>query len=241
MAKRVGGDKWMFFTTVLLVVVGLAMVFSASAVVAQERYHSPYTFVGKQALWALAGLAAMLLLSRIDYTLYKSPRFIYPALSVTTFCWCWSFLSRLAQHPPLDSLRRLLHLPAVGDRQARAGPLPGLVSLHPARQNAATGDTLAARHPHSAGFYRSDRLPARPGHRAGSGRRHRHDAVSGRHGLEVPGRRRRRHAARSGLRCFSGFPGASSASRSSTFFCIQSAISRISRRRGPPATTPASR
>ena len=34
MAERVGVDKWMFFTTLLLVVVGLAMVFSASAVVA---------------------------------------------------------------------------------------------------------------------------------------------------------------------------------------------------------------
>src|SRR5579875_1368394 len=38
MAKRVGVDKWMFFTTLLLVVAGLVMVFSASAVVAQERY-----------------------------------------------------------------------------------------------------------------------------------------------------------------------------------------------------------
>jgi cell division protein FtsW len=85
MAKRVGGDKWIFFTTVLLIVVGLAMVFSASAVVAQEKYHSPYTFVGKQALWALAGLVALLFLSRLDYTLYKSPRFIFSALSVTTF------------------------------------------------------------------------------------------------------------------------------------------------------------
>ena len=40
MAKRVGVDKWLFFTTLLLVVAGLVMVFSASAVVAQERYHS---------------------------------------------------------------------------------------------------------------------------------------------------------------------------------------------------------
>ncbi|MGA3011154.1 MAG: putative peptidoglycan glycosyltransferase FtsW [Terracidiphilus sp.] len=83
MAKRAGVDKWMFFITVLLIVAGLAMVFSASAIMAQERYHSPYTFVGKQALWALLGLAALLILSRIDYTIYKSPRFIYPALSVT--------------------------------------------------------------------------------------------------------------------------------------------------------------
>jgi cell division protein FtsW len=31
------------------------------------------------------GVAVLLLLSRIDYNLYKSPRFIYPALCVTTF------------------------------------------------------------------------------------------------------------------------------------------------------------
>jgi cell division protein FtsW len=86
MAKRVGGDKWIFFTTVLLVAVGLAMVFSASAVVAdQGKYHSPYAFVGKQALWALAGLVALLFLSRLDYSIYKSQRFIFSALSVTTF------------------------------------------------------------------------------------------------------------------------------------------------------------
>ncbi len=82
MAKRVGVDKWIFFTTLLLVSVGLAMVFSASAVVAQERYHSPYMYVGRQALWALGGVLSMIVLMRVDYTRYKSPRFIYTALSV---------------------------------------------------------------------------------------------------------------------------------------------------------------
>ncbi|MGA7832774.1 MAG: putative lipid II flippase FtsW [Terracidiphilus sp.] len=85
MAKRAGVDKWMFFTTVLLIVVGLAMVYSASAVMAQERYHSEFAFVGKQAGWALAGLAVLLLLSHLDYSVYKSPRFIYSALSITIF------------------------------------------------------------------------------------------------------------------------------------------------------------
>jgi cell division protein FtsW len=85
MAKRAGVDKWMFFTTVLLIVVGLAMVYSASAVMAQERYHSEFAFVGKQAGWALAGLAVLLLLSHLDYSVFKSPRFIYSALSITIF------------------------------------------------------------------------------------------------------------------------------------------------------------
>ncbi len=79
MAKRVGVDKWIFFTTLLLIVAGLVMVFSASAVVAQERYHSPYTFVGKQAAWALLGVLTMVVLMRVDYRHYNSPKFIYPA------------------------------------------------------------------------------------------------------------------------------------------------------------------
>jgi cell division protein FtsW len=82
MAARVGVDKWLFFVTLLLVVVGLAMVFSASAVVAQERYHSEFTYVGRQAGWALCGILAMLALMRVDYRIYNSTRFVYPALCV---------------------------------------------------------------------------------------------------------------------------------------------------------------
>ena len=85
MAKRVGVDKWMFFITLLLIVAGLVMVFSASAVMAQERYHSPYTFVGKQAIWALGGVLALLILMNVDVNHYKSPRFMIPALCITLF------------------------------------------------------------------------------------------------------------------------------------------------------------
>jgi cell division protein FtsW len=84
MAKLVGSDKWIFFTTLLLTVAGLVMVFSASAVVAQERFHSPYSLVVKQAVCALAGVLALVILMRVDYRIYNSPRFIYPALCVTT-------------------------------------------------------------------------------------------------------------------------------------------------------------
>jgi len=83
MAKRVGVDKWLFFTTLSLVVVGLTMVFSASAVMAQARFGSPYTFLGRQALWALIGVIAMVLLMRIDYRRYNSKRFVYVAMAVT--------------------------------------------------------------------------------------------------------------------------------------------------------------
>lgn len=94
MAKRVSVDKWIFFTTLILVVVGLAMVFSASAVVAQERFHSPYAFVGRQAGWAVGGVLCMVFLMKIDYSRYNSPRFIYPALSITTLLLVMVFFFR---------------------------------------------------------------------------------------------------------------------------------------------------
>ena len=43
MAKRVGVDKWLFGVTVLLVFIGLLMVFSASAVMAQDLPVIPVT------------------------------------------------------------------------------------------------------------------------------------------------------------------------------------------------------
>jgi cell division protein FtsW len=42
MAKRVGVDKWLFGVVLLLVLFGLVMVFSASAVMAQSSLGSPY-------------------------------------------------------------------------------------------------------------------------------------------------------------------------------------------------------
>ena len=71
MAKRIGVDKWLFFTTLALVVTGLAMVFSASAVVDQEKYHSAYTFIFTQGIWAAVGVLAMLVLMHADINRYN--------------------------------------------------------------------------------------------------------------------------------------------------------------------------
>jgi cell division protein FtsW len=94
MAKRIGVDKWIFFTTLTLVVVGLAMVFSASAIVAQEHFHSPYTLLIRQAGWAVAGVLCMVVLMSVDYSHYNSPRFIFPALAVTTVLLVMVFFFR---------------------------------------------------------------------------------------------------------------------------------------------------
>src|SRR5579875_2228166 len=83
MAKRVGVDKWLFGTVLLLVLFGLVMVFSASAVMAKATLGSPYAYVSKQAIWALLGLVALFILMRIPYRRYNNPKLIFPLMAIT--------------------------------------------------------------------------------------------------------------------------------------------------------------
>ena len=92
MAKRVGVDKWLFGATLVLVVIGLLMVFSASAVMAKERFGSPYAFVIRQSLWAVFGLTAMVLLMRVDYRRYNKPNVVFPAVAVSVLLLLVAFL-----------------------------------------------------------------------------------------------------------------------------------------------------
>jgi cell division protein FtsW len=84
MAKRVSVDRWLFTVTMLLVFVGVVMVFSASAVMARERFGSPYAFLSKQLIWAVAGLAAMVVTMRVDYRRYKHPALVFSLMGLTT-------------------------------------------------------------------------------------------------------------------------------------------------------------
>jgi cell division protein FtsW len=84
MAKRVSVDRWLFTVTMLLVFVGLVMVFSASAVMARERFGSPYAFLLKQLVWAAAGLVAMVVAMRVDYRRYQHPALVFSFLGMTT-------------------------------------------------------------------------------------------------------------------------------------------------------------
>ncbi|MEO6911965.1 MAG: putative lipid II flippase FtsW [Edaphobacter sp.] len=94
MAKRVGVDKWLFGVVLLLVLFGLVMVFSASAVMAKSQFGSPYYFVVRQSIWAGVGMVALVLLMRIDYRHYNNPKFVFPAIAVTMLLLVGVFASR---------------------------------------------------------------------------------------------------------------------------------------------------
>jgi cell division protein FtsW len=94
MAKRVGVDKWLFGVVLLLVLFGLVMVFSASAVMAKSQFGSPYFFMIRQSIWAGFGMIALIILMRIDYRHYNNPKVVFPAIAVTMLLLVGVFASR---------------------------------------------------------------------------------------------------------------------------------------------------
>jgi cell division protein FtsW len=112
MAKRVGVDKWLFGTVLLLVLFGLVMVFSASAVMAKATLGSPYAYVSKQAGFALAGMIALFTLMRVDYRKYNNPKLIFPLMAVTALLLLAVFVMA-----GMNGAHRWVRLPGLGTLQ----------------------------------------------------------------------------------------------------------------------------
>ena len=78
MPRKVTPDMWLFGVAVMLLSAGVVMVYSASAVVAADRFGDPYFFLKRQLFWALLGSVGMLVAVRVDYR--RLERFVLPAL-----------------------------------------------------------------------------------------------------------------------------------------------------------------
>jgi cell division protein FtsW len=98
MAKRVSVDGWLFTVTLLLIFLGLVMVFSASAVLAKERYGSGYFFLYRQMGWATGGILAMVLAMKTDYRRYKHPAVVFSLLGLTALMLISVFFLDRAHH-----------------------------------------------------------------------------------------------------------------------------------------------
>ncbi len=66
----------------VLVLFGALMVFSASAVMAQQRYGTSYYFLMRQLAWATLGFGLMVAAMHFDYRRLARPTVIFPALGV---------------------------------------------------------------------------------------------------------------------------------------------------------------
>jgi cell division protein FtsW len=109
MARKLKSDKLLFTAMLLLVCASVVMVYSASAVIAMERYHQPNLFLFKQATWVLLGLAVMPIVMRIDYRNYRQPIVIWTALGLVVFA-----LVGVLFGPRINGARRWFGVAGVG-------------------------------------------------------------------------------------------------------------------------------
>ncbi len=93
MARTLKSDKALFLATILLVCASVVMVYSASAVQANDKFHTPVYFLLKQLAWATMGLLLMLGVMRIDYHEYRRPALIWGLLGITVVGLLAVFLS----------------------------------------------------------------------------------------------------------------------------------------------------
>lgn len=106
MARTLKSDKWLLWTTLLLVGVSLVMVFSASARWADERFDSQHRFLVRQAVFVLVGAALMFGAMRVDYHRYRNPAIIWTLLGVTLV-----LLLAVFGFPEINGTRRWISIP----------------------------------------------------------------------------------------------------------------------------------
>jgi cell division protein FtsW len=110
MARTLKSDKLLFLATLLLVFVSMVMVYSASAVLAIDRYQQPpYYFLFKQVIWAVLGLILLWLAMRVDYRRLKQPVVIWTALGVSIAALVLVFFG-----PAINGTRRWFALGGIG-------------------------------------------------------------------------------------------------------------------------------
>ena len=82
MARTLKYDRVLFTATLLLVCASVVMVYSASAILALERYQQPYLFLTKQVMWVVLGLAVLAIAMRVDYRTYRNDTFVWVLLGL---------------------------------------------------------------------------------------------------------------------------------------------------------------
>ncbi|PYQ32022.1 MAG: putative lipid II flippase FtsW [Acidobacteria bacterium] len=82
MSRKLTYDSWLFGSAMLILVVGMVMIYSASAIIATQRFgHGPYYFLARQVAFLAGGAIAMVVLMHMNPALLKDKRVVYGALA----------------------------------------------------------------------------------------------------------------------------------------------------------------
>ncbi|MFN7982306.1 MAG: putative lipid II flippase FtsW [Vicinamibacterales bacterium] len=121
MARKLKSDRVLFLATLGLVCLSIVMVWSASAVVAMEKYQEPYRFLIKQVMWASLGLAVLWGAMGVDYHRYREPRFIWACVGVVALC-----LVAVLFSPPVNNARRWFGIGSLGIQPSELAKLSAI-------------------------------------------------------------------------------------------------------------------
>jgi cell division protein FtsW len=122
MARKLQSDKWLFLATLALVSVSVVMVYSASALLALDRYQQPYLFVTKQVMWALLGIAVLSIVMKVDYRVYRNDTLVWTFLGVVALLLVIVLFMR-----PVNGARRWFALAGFGIQPSELAKLAGVV------------------------------------------------------------------------------------------------------------------
>ncbi len=125
MPRKLTPDLWLLAVVAALLSLGVVMVYSASAIVAAERFHDPSFFLKKQLFWALLGAAALLVALRFDYRRLQGLG--WPLLAVAGVLLVAVLVPPLAQ--PVNGTRRWLRLGPASFQPAELAKLALVVYL----------------------------------------------------------------------------------------------------------------
>ncbi|MDH4235643.1 MAG: putative lipid II flippase FtsW [Nitrospira sp.] len=123
--KRVAMDHFLLIITIVLSLVGLVMVFSASAVVAGNQFHDPGYFLKRQLAWLVFGFLLLHLASHIDYAWWK--RLSFPLLGLTMVLLVMVLMPSFG--PPVNGARRWLRLEPISIQPAEIAKLVAVMYL----------------------------------------------------------------------------------------------------------------
>ena len=113
MARKLKSDGVLFMATLLLVCTSVVMVYSASARVALEKNLDSQHYLIRQTLWAVMGVAALAIVMRIDYRVYRNELLLYSVLAAIAVLMLVA-LSR----PAGNSANRWLYIGGLGIQPA---------------------------------------------------------------------------------------------------------------------------
>ncbi len=122
MARKLQSDKWLFLATLALVSLSVVMVYSASALVALERFQQPYMFVTRQVMWAVLGIALLSIVMRIDYRNYRNDKLMW------TFLWfAGLMLVAVLFSRPVNGAKRWFGIAGFGIQPSELAKLAAVV------------------------------------------------------------------------------------------------------------------